>query len=111
MQNQSPSTTQSQPLSQTPDLTGNTVGEKILEEASPASLEELMNRAPQISDAEADRIIDYLRAQREKFAAQEAAPKPKKAPRKKGPNIDGTEHSLPPEISVDELLKDIDLDF
>ena len=76
------------------------VGEKILEEASPASLEELMNRAPQISDAEADRIIEYLRAQREKFAAQEAAPKPKKVPRQKGPIL-----------SADELLKDIDLNF
>lgn len=99
MQNQSPSTTQSQPSSQTTTESEH-VGEKILEEASPASLEELMNRAPQISDAEADRIIEYLRAQREKFAAQEAAPKPKKAPRQKGPIL-----------SADELLKDIDLNF
>lgn len=98
MQSQSPSTPPSQPSSQSP--TTEHVGEKILEEASPASLEELMNRAPQISDAEADRIIDYLRAQREKFAAQEAAPKPKKAPRQKGPIL-----------SADELLKDIDLNF
>jgi hypothetical protein len=59
-----------------------------------------MNRAPQISDAEADQIIAYLRAQREKFATQEAAPKPKKAPRGRGPII-----------SADELLKDIDLNF
>ena len=98
MQNQSPSTTPSPNSSQTPD--GKTVGEDILTEASPASLEELMNRAPQISDAEADRIIEYLRAQREKFAAQEAAPKPKKVPRQKGPIL-----------SADELLKDIDLNF
>lgn len=100
MQNQSPSTTPSPNSSQTPDLTGKTVGEDILAEASPASLEELMNRAPQITDAEADRIIEYLRAQREKFAAQEATPKPKKVSRQKGPIL-----------SADELLKDIDLNF
>ena len=98
MQSQSPSTPPSQPSSQ--NQTTEPVGEKILEEASPASLEELMNRAPQITDAEADRIIDYLRAQREKFALQESTPKPKKAPRQKGPII-----------SADELLKDIDLNF
>jgi|694.fasta_scaffold65029_6 hypothetical protein len=98
MQSQSPSTPASQPSSTTANAEH--IGEKILEEASPASLEELMNRAPQITDAEADRIIDYLRAQREKFAAQEAAPKPKKAPRQKGPIL-----------SADELLKDIDLNF
>ena len=34
---------------------------------------------------EADKIIEYLRAQRAKFAQQEAAPKPKKSPRQKGP--------------------------
>lgn len=73
---------------------------EALAEASPASLEELMNRAPQISDAEADQIIEYLRAQREKFATQEATPKPKKSPRVKGPIL-----------SADELLKDIDLNF
>ena len=73
---------------------------EALAEASPASLEELMNRAPQISDAEADQIIEYLRAQREKFAIQEATPKPKKSPRVKGPIL-----------SADELLKDIDLNF
>lgn len=99
MQSQSHSTPPSQPSSTT-TANAEPVGEKILEEASPASLEELMNRAPQISDAEADRIIDYLRAQREKFAAQEAAPKPKKTPRQKGPIL-----------SADELLKDIDLNF
>jgi len=98
MQSQSPSTPASQPSSTTANA--EQIGEKILEEASPASLEELMNRAPQITDAEADRIIEYLRAQREKFAAQEAAPKPKKAPRQKGPIL-----------SADELLKDIDLNF
>ena len=91
MQNQSPSTPPSQ---------NSSTENELLAEASPASLEELMNRAPQITDAEADRIIDYLRAQREKFAAQEAAPKPKKAPRQKGPIL-----------SADELLKDIDLNF
>ena len=93
MQNQSPST----PPSQTSSTTD---GADLLNEASPASLEELMNRAPQITDAEADRIIEYLRAQREKFAQQEATPKPKKAPRHKGPVI-----------SADELLKDIDITF
>jgi len=90
MQNQSPSTNPSQTSSES-----ETHGD-ILEEASPASLDELINRFPQVSDAEADRIIDYLRAQREKFAQQEAAPKVKKAPRKKGPII-----------SADELLSDI----
>jgi len=70
-----------------------------LEEASPFSLEELMNRAPQISDAEADQIIAYLRAQREKFAQQEATPKVKKAPKAKGPK---------PTLSVDELLSGLD---
>ena len=72
----------------------------ILGEASPASLEELMNRAPAISDAETDQIIAYLRAQREKFATQEAAPKAKKTPRSKGPIL-----------SADDLLGDIDLSF
>jgi len=70
-----------------------------LAEASPFSLEELMNRAPQISDAEADQIIAYLRAQREKFAQQEASPKVKKAPKAKGPK---------PTLSVDELLSGLD---
>ena len=96
MQNQSPSTPPSQPSSETT----NAQSPDLLAEASPASLEELMNRAPQISDAEADRIIDYLRAQREKFATQEATPKPKKTPRQKGPIL-----------SADDLLKDMDLDF
>jgi hypothetical protein len=95
MQSQSPSTPPSPNSSQTeatsPDL---------LAEASPASLEELMNRAPDISDAEADRIIEYLRAQREKFATQESTPKPKKTPRQKGPIL-----------SADDLLKDIDMNF
>jgi len=91
MQNQSPSTPPSPNLSNKDDL---------LVEASPASLDELMNRAPNISDAEADRIIEYLRAQREKFATQEATPKPKKTPRQKGPIL-----------SADDLLKDIELDF
>ena len=70
-----------------------------LEEASPFSLEELMNRAPQIPDLEADQIIAYLRAQREKFAQQEATPKVKKAPKAKGPK---------PTLSVDELLSGLD---
>ena len=100
MQNQSPSTTQSQPSSQT-TTEADHVGEKILEEASPASLEELMNRAPQISDTEAEQIIAYLRAQREKFAQQEAAPKVKKERKApvKGPK---------PTLSVDELLSGLD---
>lgn len=91
MQNQSPSTPQSPNLSEKTDL---------LAEASPASLEELMNRAPDISDAEADRIIEYLREQRKKFATQEASPKPKKVTKQKGPVL-----------STDDLLKDIDLNF
>ena len=53
----------------------------VLAEASPASIDELMNRAPNVSDAEVDQIVAYLRSQREKFAQQEATPKPKKAPR------------------------------
>lgn len=96
MQNQSPSTPPSPNLSQTADAQS----PDLLAEASPASLEELMNRAPQISDAEADRIIEYLRAQREKFATQEATPKVKKTPKAKGPIL-----------SADDLLKDIDLNF
>ena len=91
MQNQSPST-QPSPNSSSKD--------DHLAEASPASLDELMNRAPNITDAEADQIINYLRAQREKFATQEATPKPKKTPRQKGPIL-----------SADDLLKDMDLDF
>ena len=95
MQSQSPSTPPSPNSSQTEvDSTD------LLAEASPASLEELMNRAPDISDAEADRIIEYLRAQREKFATQESTPKPKKTPRQKGPIL-----------SADDLLKDIDMNF
>ena len=72
-----------------------------LEEASAFSLEELMNRAPQISDTEAEQIIAYLRAQREKFAQQEAAPKVKKERKApvKGPK---------PTLSVDELLSGLD---
>jgi hypothetical protein len=85
-----PSPTSSPTEAQTPDP---------LAEASPFSLEELMNRAPQISDAEADQIIAYLRAQREKFAQQEATPKVKKAPKAKGPK---------PTLSVDELLSGLD---
>lgn len=96
MQSQSPSTLPSPPSSKSPDAPQ----QDLLAEASPASLDELMNRAPNISDAEADQIIAYLRAQREKFATQEATPKPKKTPRQKGPIL-----------SADDLLKDIDLDF
>ena len=72
-----------------------------LAEASAFSLEELMNRAPQISDTEAEQIIAYLRAQREKFAQQEAAPKVKKERKApvKGPK---------PTLSVDELLSGLD---
>ena len=75
MQNQSPSTPASTTSSESSPLT----------EATSDSLNELMSRTPDISDAEADKIIDYLRAQRAKFAAMEAAPKPKKTPRQKGP--------------------------
>jgi len=87
MPNQSPSTPPSQTSS----------GSEALAEAKVDSLEELINRTPNISDAEADRIIEYLRAQREKFATQESTPKPKKVPRTKGPIL-----------SADELLKDFD---
>lgn len=89
MQNQSPSTQTSQTSSPSPE-------DDLLTEASAASLDELMNRAPDISDSEADTIIAYLRATREKFAAQDAAPKVKKSPRKKGPIL-----------SADEILSDI----
>ena len=89
MPNQSPSTTASE--------TSSSQGPLALTEASPASLEELINRTPNISDDEADRIIEYLRAQREKFATQESTPKPKKSPRAKGPII-----------SADELLNALD---
>ena len=96
MQNQSNSTQQSPTLSQSDGQSPDP-----LEEASPFSLEELMNRTPQISDAEADHIISYLRAQREKFAQQEATPKVKKERKApvKGPK---------PELSVDELLSGLD---
>ena len=92
MPNQSNSTQQSQ--TSLPD------GDP-LEEASEFSLEELMNRAPQISDTEADQIISYLRAQREKFAQQEATPKVKKERKApvKGPK---------PKLTVDELLSGLD---
>lgn len=82
MQNQSPSTPQSA-----------TSSSDLLAEASPDSLNEYINRAPDISDAEADVIIAALRAQREKFAKLEAEPKPKKAPRGKAPIL-----------SVDDIL-------
>ena len=78
MQNQSPSTPQS-------DSSSATANNSPLAEATIGSLDELINRTPDISDAEADKIIEYLRAQRAKFAQQEAAPKPKKSPRQKGP--------------------------
>lgn len=94
MQSQSNSTPQSPTSSQTEGQSPDP-----LEEASPSSLEELMNRAPQISDIEADQIIAYLRVQREKFAQQEATPKVKKAPKAKGPK---------PTLSVDELLSGLD---
>lgn len=77
MQNQSPSTPQSENSS--------TANNSPLTEASAGSLDELFNRIPDISDTEVDKIIEYLRAQRAKFAQQEATPKPKKAPRQKGP--------------------------
>lgn len=100
MQNQSNSTQPSQTCSQSEGQSPETTGDP-LEEASPFSLEELMNRAPQISDLEADHIISYLRAQREKFAQQEATPKVKKERKApvKGPK---------PELSVDELLSGLD---
>lgn len=96
MQSQSNSTPQSPTSSQIEAPTTDP-----LEEASAFSLEELMNRAPQISDAEAEQIIAYLRAQREKFAQQEAAPKVKKERKApvKGPK---------PTLSVDELLSGLD---
>jgi len=92
MPNQSNSTQQSQTSSHDIDP---------LAEALEFSLEELMNRAPQISDGEADQIISYLRAQREKFAQQEATPKVKKERKApvKGPK---------PKLTVDELLSGLD---
>ena len=93
MPNQSNSTQPSPTSSQ------NEAQSAILDEATPDSLEELMNRTPQITDMEADLIISYLRAQREKFAQQEATPKPKKTPRGKAPK---------PTLSVDELLAGMD---
>ena len=96
MQSQSNSTPQS-PNSSVNDQQAPAIDP--LDEASPFSLEELMNRSPQISDTEAEQIIAYLRAQREKFAQQEAAPKVKKAPKAKGPK---------PTLSVDELLSGLD---
>ena len=94
MQSQSNSTPPSPTSSQTEAPTTDP-----LAEASPTSLEELMNRAPQISDTEAEQIIAYLRAQREKFAQQESTPKVKKVPKAKGPK---------PTLSVDELLSGLD---
>ena len=96
MQSQSNSTPQSPTSSQTEAQSPDP-----LAEASAFSLEELMNRAPQISDTEAEQIIAYLRAQREKFAQQEAAPKVKKERKApvKGPK---------PTLSVDELLSGLD---
>ena len=99
MQSQSNSTPQSPTSSQTDAQSAPTTDP--LAEASAFSLEELMNRAPQISDTEAEQIIAYLRAQREKFAQQEAAPKVKKERKApvKGPK---------PTLSVDELLSGLD---
>lgn len=94
MQSQSNSTPPSPTSSQTEGQS-----DDPLAEASAFSLEELMNRAPQISDTEAEQIIAYLRTQREKFAQQEAAPKVKKVPKAKGPK---------PTLSVDELLSGLD---
>ncbi len=62
-----------------------------LTEANPASLDELINRTPDLTDAEIDRVIEALRAQRERFAQAEAAPKPKKAPKGPKPVIDITD--------------------
>lgn len=98
MQSQSNSTPPSPTSSQTEAQSAAPTTDPLAE-ASPTSLEELMNRAPQISDTEAEQIIAYLRAQREKFAQQEAAPKVKKAPKAKGPK---------PTLSVDELLSGLD---
>jgi len=78
MQNQSPSTPQSST-------------NEALAEASPASLDELINRAPDLSDAEVDRIVAYLWESRDKFAKSESTPKPKKAPRQKGPILSADE--------------------
>ena len=98
MQSQSNSTPPSPTSSQT-EAQSDAQSDDPLAEASAFSLEELMNRAPQISDTEAEQIIAYLRAQREKFAQQEAAPKVKKVPKAKGPK---------PTLSVDELLSGLD---
>lgn len=65
--------------------------ESPLTEANPASLDELINRTPDLTDAEIDRVIEALRAQRAKFAQQEAAPKPKRVPKGPKPTIDITD--------------------
>ena len=89
----------SSPSSSTPQSQNSLTTNEALQEASEASLEELMNRSPTLSDSEVDRIVEYLRAQKTKFAQQEAQPKPKKTPRQKGPIF-----------SADELLKAMDLE-
>jgi len=58
---------------------------KALTEANPGSLNELFNRDPEgLSDGDIDRIIEVMRAQRERFAQAEAQgtkrPKPTQAP-------------------------------
>ena len=100
MPSQSNSTPQSPTSSQT-EAQSSAPSVDPLDEAGPESLEELMNRAPQISDAQADEIIVYLRTQKEKFALQEATPKVKKERKApvKGPK---------PILSVDELLSGLD---
>lgn len=59
-----------------------------LSEVNPASLDELINRTPDLTDAELDRLIEAIHAQYAKFAAQEANPKPKKGPKGPKPAID-----------------------
>jgi hypothetical protein len=85
--------------SSTPKSQNSLTTNEALQEASEASIDELMNRTPTLSDSEIDRITEYLRAHKVKFAQQEAQPKPKKAPRQKGPIF-----------SADELLKAMDLE-
>lgn len=83
MQSQSPSPTQSP---------------SPLTEAKASSLEELINRSPDLTDAEVDAIVTELRKQREKWAASEAMPKAKKAPKGSAPTL-----------TIDDVMKGLEL--
>lgn len=74
---------QNNPVSEAPQEESASELLGVLSEASAASLDELMNRQPDYSDAEVDTIIGYYRNLRERFAIQEATPKEKKSRKKK----------------------------